>query len=527
MKICLINPPITGKRFEGYEWSNNSYTIQHLGLGYIAGMLESNGYQTDIIECPGNDIDVFELCKIIKSNNYNIIGISTYFFNFYNVMRIASNLKSENSDLFIFLGGYLPTLCCDMVLEKAKGVDCCVLGEGEYACLELVKAISNQEDWKSLKSIAYLKDGKPYINPRIEPMKNLDSLPLPKRVILSNMFVPISTSRGCYGRCNYCGVREFYELCEIKAMRFRSPENVIYEIEQIQKENKIDVFLISDETFFSPALKRRQWLEQFYFMLKEKKLNIKFQALARANDVISNEDIIVRMKEVGLINVFIGVESFVQRQLDFYQKLTTVEQNVKAIEILKKNNFKVSLGLMLIDPYVTIDELIQNIDYLKKSECYKIVDEKQELFSIDGPVIAIPGTKLYNDLEKEGLLKANDIKYDVQDQKAAFCYKILNEWRKYVKPVSSLFYLVRMAQKYEWNEEYDYLLKLKSEVMLFDLNFFELLCYEIKNEKLHIDNYHSFMDEWIKKAKKYEEKWNSMKKQMKEKYREETRDKKS
>ena len=56
MKICLINPPIQGKRMEGYEWSNNSYTMQHLGIGYIAGTLEANHYNIDIIECPGEDI---------------------------------------------------------------------------------------------------------------------------------------------------------------------------------------------------------------------------------------------------------------------------------------------------------------------------------------------------------------------------------------------------------------------------------------------------------------------------------------
>lgn len=219
MKICLINPPIIGKRFDGYEWSNNSYTIQHLGLGYIAGMHESENYQTDIIECPGENIDVMELCKLVIDNKYRVIGITTYFYNFVNVMRIVSNLKKANKDLFIFLGGYLPTLCCEMVLEKVKGIDCCILGEGEYACLELINAIENGSSWNSINSIAYLKDGKAIINPMREPLKDLDRLPYPKRVVLNKMFVPISTSRGCYGRCNYCGVNEFYEKCNIGSMQ--------------------------------------------------------------------------------------------------------------------------------------------------------------------------------------------------------------------------------------------------------------------------------------------------------------------
>lgn len=515
MKIGLINPPIFIKRFEGYEWSNNSFTIQHLGLGYIAGMLEHEGYTTDIIECPGENINVSELCELIDKKDYQIIGITTYFYNFYNVMRIVSRLKRHNKNIFIFLGGYLPTLSYAMVLDRIKEADCCVLGEGEYICVELVKALLNGRNWKDVKNIAYRENDIVRVSSCAEPISDLDELPFPKRVVLNKMFIPISTSRGCYGKCNFCGVREFYEKCSINSMRFRSPENVIEEIEQIQKKINPDVFLISDETFLSASKKRTQWLEQFCILIKRKKLNIKFQALARANDLILNKNLLQELKNIGLINIFIGIESFVQRQLDFYQKMTTVAQNEEAINILKKSGLKISMGLMLFDPYVTIDELLQNIYYLKKLECSNIVDEKQELFSIDGPVIAIPGTKLYSYLEDENLLKEGiDIKYEIQDPQAAICYQILGKWNECIKPISRMFYLIKMAEKYDLADYHSNLLKLKAEVMRFDLSFFEELCLKIKDGPLDFNYYLSIVKNWMPKAMTYKEQWDKVKNEM-------------
>lgn len=111
-------------------------------------------------------------------------------------MRIVSRLKRHNKDIFIFLGGYLPTLSYTMVLNKIKEVDCCVLGEGEYVCLELIKALEYGNNWKEVKNIAYRENDIVHISSLAEPIKELDALPFPKRVVLNKMFVPISTSRG-------------------------------------------------------------------------------------------------------------------------------------------------------------------------------------------------------------------------------------------------------------------------------------------------------------------------------------------
>lgn len=496
MKICLINPPLISKKFDGCEWSKNSFTIQHLGLGYIAGMLEANGYPVDIIECPGKDIDINGLFEVLIRENYDVIGITTYFYNFINVLRITNKLRMKNSKSFIFLGGYLPTLCHEVVLKKAKGIDCCVMGEGELTCLDLVENLEKGLNWKNTLGIAYKENDTIIQTPMRPQIHDLDSLPFPKRVIINQRFIPLATSRGCYGKCNFCGVREFYEVCNIKTMRFRSPENVIEEIEMLIKKFDPGVFLFSDETFFCGSLARREWLNQFYTLLKNRNLNIKFQALGRANDIISNRETILKLTSVGLDNLFIGVESFVQRQLDFYEKKTTVQKNVEAIKIAVESKVKLSLGLMLLDPFTTIHELLQNIDLIIKTECYKYVDENQELLSIDGPVIAIPGTKLYSYLENRGLLIDNEIRYEFQDPDVYIYYQIINIWREFVQPISEKFYYIKMAEVHQKEVLYKTLKDLKAQIVRLDIDFLKALCMEIQDKSMTVLNCTSFVEEW-------------------------------
>jgi radical SAM superfamily enzyme YgiQ (UPF0313 family) len=496
MKICLINPPIPGGAFEGYQWTNNSYTMQHLGIAYIAAVLKKNNYVVEIIECPGSGIDSNQLCEIIKNEKYEMIGISCYFYNYVNVLRIATKIRNELPNSFILLGGYMPTLCYNTILAHNNSVNCCVIGEGEMTSLELVNCLKQKRDWRSVPGIAYKEKNRIVINQQREHIEDLDMLPFPIRKQVSNRFMPILTSRGCYGKCVYCGVREYYDICNIRKMRFRSPVNVADEIEKLNKEYNPKLFLISDETFFSSSKNRNKWLNDFFTVMQLKKINISFQALARANDVLANKEIIIKMKDIGLVNVFIGVESFVQRQLDFYNKKILVKQNLDAVRFLIENGFKLSMGLMILDPFTTIDEIKTNIYWLRETQCYRYVDEKQELFSIDGPVIAIPGTELYYFLEKNNLLTDTYYKYDFQDPDTALFYKITEMHKEYVKTISQKFYLILKAREYEQYEEESILQRAKTEAMFRDLDFMDELCEFIKRGNTNSDNINLFIKKW-------------------------------
>lgn len=172
------------------------------------------------------------------------------------------------------------------------------------------------------------------------------------------------------------------------------------------------------------------------------------------------------------------------------------KKNVDAIEIAIASKVKLSLGLMLLDPFTTIDELLQNINLILDTGCYKYVDENQELLSIDGPVIAIPGTKLYSYLEDRGLLADNEFRYEFQDSDVSIYYKIINIWREFVQPISEKFYYIKIAEVYQKEVFYSELKELKAEIVRLDINFLKMLCVEIKDKSMTIQDCTSLLEEW-------------------------------
>ena len=50
-------------------------------------------------------------------------------------------------------------------LEEAKNVDIAVIGEGEYAMLEIAQAFEGKKQLSQIQGIAYRQNGKVVVNP--------------------------------------------------------------------------------------------------------------------------------------------------------------------------------------------------------------------------------------------------------------------------------------------------------------------------------------------------------------------------
>ena len=102
-----------------------------------------------------------------------------------------------------------PTFLWKHFLTHFEDIDFCVLGEGEYPFLELVKAIEtgNRKKIKFIKGIAYRSNGRPIKTGRSLPIKNLDSLPIPSKYF---DYQHVAFTRGCPAQCTFCGSPKFW-----------------------------------------------------------------------------------------------------------------------------------------------------------------------------------------------------------------------------------------------------------------------------------------------------------------------------
>ena len=121
---------------------------------YIAAVLKKAGYTVEILDAfmddcafqeNGETINVglpFEQIKQeIERRKPDIVGIAGPFTcQIGNALKISNLAKEVNQNILTVVGGPHVTLVPKEFLEEATDVDVAVVGEGEYAMLEIAEA---------------------------------------------------------------------------------------------------------------------------------------------------------------------------------------------------------------------------------------------------------------------------------------------------------------------------------------------------------------------------------------------------
>lgn len=143
----------------------------------------------------------------------------------------------------------------------------------------------------------------------------------------------IKTSFGCPFVCNFCFCREI-----TKGQFHERPLNeVIAELKSIKERN---IYIVDDDFLTS-----RKRVEDFIGANISNNLDKQYLLYGRADFIAQNPDLIEQFYDVGLRTVIVGFESFIDHELEGYNKNISADVNEEAMRILNMNN---------IDCYATI-----------------------------------------------------------------------------------------------------------------------------------------------------------------------------
>lgn len=399
MTVVLILPYL-----EEAAWKNTlKFSRESLALGYLSSFLRAHGIDVTTINAELLSLNANEVVKQISAEDTDLVGISCTAQRSYPVLlEIAENLRSNGVSAHITVGGHFPTSCHREILEDTTSIDSVIRKEGEFGLLELARCIINHRDLEDVLGLTYRMGDEIIVNPDRPRISNLDELPFPDReeipinldrLLVDEGYVMIMASRGCWANCSFCSVREFYgsgiRTC-------RSPRNVVDEIESLHKRWGVRFFKFVDDIFLDASSKSAKWIDEFNEEIVSRKLEIKYNILCRSTGV--EKDTFLSMKKTGLNIVCIGVESGVQRTLDGYGKICTVEDNERAISILEEVGVEFKYGFIMINPDSTFEELKQNFYWLKKVGHY-------DKYNLVNRFNVYYGTPMARKLEEEGRLR--------------------------------------------------------------------------------------------------------------------------
>jgi radical SAM superfamily enzyme YgiQ (UPF0313 family) len=325
MKIALVRP----------NYKSHIITPP-LGLGYLSSYLKKSGIDTVIIDGLKENLKPSQLVDKILELKPDAVAISCLTAFYKEAISLSRELKKHK--IITIIGGPHPTFLPYQTLVDS-GADYIVCGEGELSFLELINKKFQNDNIQGVYSLKTLNNERQAIvkSPTVE---NLDELPFPDWEQMSPRSYPMAphgaflkgfpvgviiTSRGCPYECTFCTSPQFYD----RKIRFRTPENVVTEIEYLVKTFKVKEIHFEDDNLTL----RRDHIEKICRLLIERKINVNWACPngIRADEV--DEEIIRLMKDSGCYYFTYGIESANPQILKNTKKRESIETIERAIEI--------------------------------------------------------------------------------------------------------------------------------------------------------------------------------------------------
>ncbi len=175
--------------------------------------------------------------------------------------------------------------------------------------------------------------------------------------------------------------------------RLRSVGNLVDEIETLYRQGA-RLFLFDDEQFLPPKPIRTERVTAIARELARRDLQIAFTIKCRPDDV--DPELFRQLRRMGLLRVYVGVESGCQASLNRFAKGVKAERNVEALETLDRLNLVADFYDLLFHPWSTLETVEADIAF-----CRRVAPHISTPLRFN-EVGVFPGTKLATRLRAEG-----------------------------------------------------------------------------------------------------------------------------
>jgi radical SAM superfamily enzyme YgiQ (UPF0313 family) len=288
-------------------------------------------------------------------------------------------------------------------IQKEICLDYIIQGDPDLTVYDLLTGQPEAD----IQNLTFRKAGEWVSNTSKVFNRELDSLPFPKWELFpykeyrlpkssarkESSFLPMLTSRGCPIGCHYCP----YPIGQGLPWRYRSPGNVVDEIEHLVRDLNIDYIVFRDPMF---SLNQKRVIA-ICDEVKRRALKLKWRCETRVDFL--QEETLKAMAEAGCDGINFGVESSdVDIQANVGRKPITQEEFVKSFDLCRGLGIK-TFGFFIIGlPGDTLESILKTIGFALK------IRPTWVQFTASSPFV---GTKLRDWAIEQGLVDDNEYAY--------------------------------------------------------------------------------------------------------------------
>lgn len=382
MKIVLVRP----------NYKSHIITPP-LGLGYLSAYLKKFGINTEMIDGLKENLNSDRMIERILDLKPDAVAITCLTTFYKEAVSLSRELKKNK--MITIIGGPHPTFLPYRTLVESQS-DYVICGEGEIPLVDLIRSKFRNDNIQGVYSLDNLKNERQDVI-KAQIVENLDELPFPNweqmnprsytkaphgAVIKGFPVGVIVSSRGCPYECTFCAAPKF---CDRK-IRFRTPENVVDEIEYLINNFKIKEVHFEDDNLTFNA----ENIKKLCRLLIEKKIKIHWACPngIRADHI--SPEIIQLMKDSGCYYFAYGIESANPQILRNIKKKESVETIEKAIEIADKVGISTQGFFIFGLPGETAASIEENINFALRSKL-----SRAQFMILD----VLPGSELWDTLK--------------------------------------------------------------------------------------------------------------------------------
>lgn len=337
-----------------------------LTLPYLAALVPPHWDVKILIEVI-DKIDLDEEC--------DLVGIGTMGHAVFRARELGDEFRKRGKK--VFMGGIMATLMPDLVKNHCDSV---ITGDAEIALPTLVSdyEISGQ------------------IRPNYDQqVNNIQNLPLPRYDLLTakkiGFILPVHATRGCPNNCNFCSIACRYQGVH----QLRQIQEIVHDVSYVRSLGFKRFFLVDNNIYGTP---------EFFREFCEALIPMKMKWSANTTlDIAHNENDLDLAIKAGCEWFSLGIESNQQKGLDSLDKSWfRVDQSSYLLDRIRKAGISISAEMILGIDGDSSETLMDYQVFLDKNRAITL--------PIMHILIPIPGTKMYESLEKENRILDKDLR---------------------------------------------------------------------------------------------------------------------
>lgn len=491
-----------------------------VGILFLASYLRNEGFTVDIFDPQINgDTELVGLEHKCKEYPYDFVGISvlTSADNSIDIVtRMSKVIRNELPNAVIGCGGVGASLRYKEFVD-IKDIDLVMIGEGERTITAVAKHIEagNRGGFENILGVA-TKQKTSFLKQDL--IQDLDSIPFMARDTLDERIkdlppemirqfeVRIFCGRGCFGTCTFCANYSVASLCNGYRVRQRSVESLVVEMEELHEKYGVNRFSFWDDNFLAvgeAGLQKAKKINELFSKLSFKPI---FGIQTRVDTV--TDEIVSLLQEVGLQNVYLGVENINKDELKLLGKQVTPEQIKNALDVLYKygysynseSPYRLRIGYIAFTPYTTIKAIQENYEFIEE---YKIPINK-----LNKKLLAFHDTPIRTLIERDGLL-TEDFYWRFNKPGVEQLYKaIVAITKAYSKLYDKVRFVSKVCKFNGLDLDWDAVNIIKDELMRRTTSGVRDVCYAATNDLIPIEGMDERVDYAIKNIMQVDEQYN-------------------